>query len=78
MIAEGTKAFSPVYASWLGRPVVILVVIRQCHVPMPCRIVSESAADVRVCIKPGWEMDVRKDLILAIEEVVIAAKDQVN
>jgi len=78
MIAEGTKDFSPVYSTWFGKPVVMLVVIRQCHVPMPCRIVGESAADVRVRIQPGWEMDVRKDLILAVEEIVIAAKDRVN
>jgi hypothetical protein len=58
--------------------VVILVVIRQCHLPMPCHIVGESAADVRVRINPGWEMDIRKDLILAVEEVVIATGDPVN
>ena len=78
MIADKTKDFSPVYSSWFGKPVVMLVVIRQCNLPMPCRIVGESDADVRVRIKPGWEMDIRKDLILAVEEVVIAAKDRVN
>jgi hypothetical protein len=78
VIANRTEGFSPVYSSWFDKPVVILVVIRQCHVPMPCRIVGESAADVRVRIQPGWEMDVRKDLILAVEEVVIAAEDRVN
>jgi hypothetical protein len=45
---------------------------------MPCRIVAESAGDVRVRLQPEWEMDIRKDLILAVEEVVIAAKDRVN
>ena len=56
----------------------MLVVIRQCHVPMPCQIVRESAADVRVRIQPGWEMNVRKDLILAVEEVAVAAEDRMN
>jgi hypothetical protein len=78
MIAEGTKDFSPVYSAWFGKPVVLLVVIRQCHVPMPCSIVGESAADLRVRIHPGWELDVRKDLILAVEEVVMAAAARVN
>ena len=78
MIAEGRREYSPMYSAWFGKPVVMLVVIRQCHVPMPCRIVGESAADVRVRIQPGWEMNVRKDLILAVEEVVIAAKGRVN
>ena len=78
MISEGTKDFSPAYSAWFGKPVVLLVVIRQCHVPMPCRIVAESVADVRVRIHPGWEMDIKKELILAVEEVVIAAADRVN
>jgi hypothetical protein len=67
MITEGTKDFSPKYSAWLGKPVVLLVVIRQCHVPMPCSIIGESVADVRVRIKPGWEMYLRKDLILSVE-----------
>jgi hypothetical protein len=78
MIAEGTKDFSPVFSAWFGKPVVLLVVIRQCHVPMPCRIVGESADDVRVRIQPGWELDVKKELILAVEEVVIASAARVN
>jgi hypothetical protein len=78
VIANRTELFSPVYSSWLGKPVVMLVVIRQYPVPMPCRIVGESAADVRVRIQPGWELDIRKDLILAVEEVVIAAENRVN
>jgi hypothetical protein len=78
MIVKGLKDFSPVYSAWIGKPVVILVDIRQCHVPMPCHIIGETAADVRVRMQPGWEMDVRKNLILAVEEVVIAAKDRVN
>jgi hypothetical protein len=78
MIAEGTNDFSPAYSAWFGKPVVLLVVIRRCHVPMPCRIVAESVADVRVRIHPGWEMDIKKELIVAVEEVVIAAADRVN
>jgi len=67
MITEGTQNFSPEYSAWLGKPVVLLVVIRHCHIPMPCSIVSESVGDVRVRIKPGWEMNLRKELILAVE-----------
>jgi hypothetical protein len=78
MIAQETKDFSPVYSAWFGKPVVVLVVVRQCHVPMPCRIVGETAADVRIRIHPGWELDVRKELIVAVEEVVIAAEARVN
>lgn len=78
MIAEGTRDFSPMYSAWFGKPVVLLVVVRQCHVPMPCKIVGESAAGVRVRIHPGWEMDVRKELILAVEEDALATAARVN
>jgi hypothetical protein len=78
MITEKTTDFSPVYSAWFGKMVVVLVAIRQCHIPMPCRIVGESAAGVRIRIQPGWEMDVRKELILAVEGVVVAAEARVN
>jgi hypothetical protein len=78
MIAQETKDFSPVYSAWFGKPVVVLVVVRECHVPMPCRIVGETAADVRIRIQPGWELDVRKELIVAVEEVVIGADARVD
>ena len=78
MITEGTKDFSPVYSAWFGKPVVLLVVIRQGHVPMPCSIVAESLTDVRVRIKPGWEMDLRKELILAVEEDAVALESRIN
>ena len=78
MNAGEAKDSSSVYSSWFGKSVVLLVVIRQCHVPMPCSIVSESAADVRVRIKPGWEMDLRKELILAVEEDSVARYSHIN
>jgi hypothetical protein len=62
------KKLTPVYSTWLGKPVVLLVVIRQCHLPMPCHIVGETPTDVLVRIRPGYEMEIRKDLILAVEE----------
>jgi hypothetical protein len=78
MITKGTENFSPVYSAWFGKPVVLLVVIRQCRVPMPCSIVAESPTDVRVRFRPGWEMDVRKELILALEEDTAGLDTRVN
>jgi hypothetical protein len=56
----------------------MLVAIRQCLFPMPCRIVGESAADVRVWLERGWEVDIRKELILAVEELVVENENMVN
>ena len=78
MNTEGTEDFSPVYSAWFGKTVVLLVAIRQCRVPMPCSIVGESRTDVRVRLQPGWEMDVRKELILALEEDAVGLDTTVN
>jgi hypothetical protein len=45
---------------------------------MPCRIVSESATDLRVCLKPGWEVDFSKEMILAVEEEGLALDSHWN
>jgi hypothetical protein len=78
MLTEGTNDFSPTYSAWVGKPVVLLMVIRQCQVPVPCKIVSETVGEVRVRIQPGLEIDVRKEVILAIEEAAIAPDTSAN
>jgi hypothetical protein len=78
MIVAGPLDVSPVYSEWFGKQVVLLVIIRQCHVPMPCSIIGESAADLRVRIQPGWEMEIRKELILAVEEDSVFGNLRVN
>jgi hypothetical protein len=78
MITQETKQISPVYSGWFGKPVVSLVLVRQCPIPMSCSIVGESVADVRVRIQPGWEMDVRKELILGVEEDAVAVDTRVH
>jgi hypothetical protein len=78
MISEETKDFSPIYSAWFGKRVVLLVVICQCHVPVRCSIVAESLTGVRVRLRPGWEMDVQKGLILALEEDTVGLDARVN
>jgi hypothetical protein len=56
----------------------MLVVISQGHIPMLCQIVSESAVDVFVRIRPGRKMDAPKELILAVEAAFTAAEDRVH
>jgi len=78
VITDGIKKQSSAYSAWFGKSVVLLIAIRQCHVPMPCCIISESVAAVRVRINPGWEMDLRKELILAVEEYAAGLDNWVN
>jgi hypothetical protein len=78
VITDGIKKQSSAYSAWFGKSVVLLIAIRQCHIPMPCCIIGESVAAVRVRIKPGWEMDLRKELILAVEESAVGLDNWVN
>ena len=45
---------------------------------MPYSIVSESVADIRVRIKPGPQMNHRKELSLAVDEYVVASDHRIN
>jgi hypothetical protein len=58
---------STVYSEWFRTPV-LLFVLRECRVPIPCNIIGESIAAVRIRIQPGWEIDIPKEFILAVEE----------
>ena len=62
----------------LVRPVVLIVSVRQCSVSMPCSIVGETTDAVRIYIEPGWEMNVGKGLILAIEEETVVRDATIN
>ena len=67
MIPNRSGDFSPLFSAWFGTPV-LLFVTRQCRVPIPCHIIGESVGAVRIQLTPGWEIDVPKELILAVEE----------
>ena len=78
MMNEEASRFSPSYSAWLGRPVVLLLTIRGVQVALPCRIVAESVADVRICITSAWEMDLRKELIVTVEEDIAPVDGWMN
>jgi hypothetical protein len=78
MITQGARDFPNTYSGWFGKSVVLLVVIRQCKVPLPCSIMSESVSAVHIRIDTGLEMDLRKELILAVEEYGVASNGRPN
>jgi hypothetical protein len=78
MITEGAKDFSGNYSGWFGKSVVLVVAIRQCTVPLPCSMVSESVSAVHIRIDTGLEMDLRKELILAVEEYGVVSDGRIN
>ena len=79
MEAEKAADAPPLYSAWFGKPVVLVVALRQCHLPLRCSIIGESNTCVRIRILPvGWEMDVEKKLILAVEEQFGPSNNYVN
>ena len=77
MNTQGIWDGSPIYSAWFGIPV-LLFVIRECSVPIPCNIIAESACAVHIRLQPGWEIDVPKQFILSIEEATASWKDCMN
>jgi hypothetical protein len=78
MIPDEAKDFSGAYSGWFGKSVVLLVAIRQCKVPLQCSIVSESVSAVHIRIDTGLELDLRKELILAVEEYGVVSNGRIN
>ena len=56
------------YTTWLGQQVILQVAAGELRVPLRGVIVGESDAAVRFRIGDGWDIDVYKPMILAVEE----------
>ena len=57
-----------VYETWVGQPVVLQVATGELRVPLRGVIVSETGDAVRFRVGDGWDVDVFKNMILAVEE----------
>ncbi len=57
-----------VYETWVGQPVVLQVATGELRVPLRGVIVGESGDAVRFRVGDGWDVDVFKNMILAVEE----------
>jgi len=56
------------YSLWMGQPVVLQVAAGEMRVPLRGMIVSESNDAVRFRIGDGWDVDIYKNMVLAVEE----------
>jgi hypothetical protein len=78
VLTEATKIRSSAYSAWFDKPVVVLVKVHQYFAPLPCDIIAETNAAVQVRLRPGWELRIRKELILAVEEVTASRENWMN
>ena len=56
------------YATWLGQAVILQVATGELRVPLRGIIVGESESAIRFRIGEGWDIDVYKPMILAVEQ----------
>ena len=56
------------YATWLGQQVVLQVAAGDMQVPLRGTIVGETYDAVRFRIGDGWDVDIYKSMVMAVEE----------
>jgi hypothetical protein len=56
------------YKSWIGQPVVLQVVLGDIKVPLRGKLLKDGGESVRMRIGDGWDVDIYKSMILAVEE----------
>ena len=56
------------YKAWIGQPVVLQVVLGDIKVPLRGKLLKDGVETVRMRIGDGWDVDIYKAMILAVEE----------
>jgi len=56
------------YTTWLGQAVILQVASGDLRVPLRGIIVGESEGAVRFRVGEGWDIDIYKPMILAVEQ----------
>jgi len=60
------------YRVWMGHAVVLQVAVGDIKVPLRGRLLKEAGETVRMRIGEGWDVDIYKTMILAVEEDAMA------
>ncbi len=56
------------YATWVGQPVVLQLALGDIKVPLRGKLLKEGGDTVRMRIGDGWDIDIYKTMILAVEQ----------
>jgi hypothetical protein len=60
------------YAVWVGQPVVLQVALGDIKVPLRGTLLKDGSETVRIRIGDGWDVDIYKTMILAVEQDAMA------
>ena len=56
------------YQVWIGQPVVLQVALGDVKVPLRGRLLKDGGETLRMRIGDGWDVDIFKTMVLAVEE----------
>jgi hypothetical protein len=56
------------FATWIGHAVVLQVALGDIKVPLRGKLLKDGGDTVRMRIGDGWDVDIYKAMILAVEE----------
>ena len=56
------------FKSWIGHPVVLQVALGDIKVPLRGKLLKDGDDTVRMRIGDGWDVDIYKAMIVAVEE----------
>jgi hypothetical protein len=60
------------YQTWIGQPVVLQVALGDIKVPLRGKLLKDGGETVRMRIGDGWDVDIYKAMILAVEQDAMA------
>jgi len=60
------------FATWIGQPVVLQVALGDIRVPLRGKLLKEGGDTLRMRIGEGWDVDIYKTMVLAVEEDAMA------
>ncbi|HXL23649.1 MAG TPA: hypothetical protein VOA78_14380 [Candidatus Dormibacteraeota bacterium] len=60
------------YQLWIGQPVVLQVALGDIKVPLRGKLLKDGGETVRMRIGDGWDVDIYKAMILAVEQDAMA------
>jgi hypothetical protein len=56
------------FKAWVGQPVILQVALGDIKVPLRGKLLKDGDETVRMRIGDGWDVDIYKAMILAVEE----------
>ena len=60
------------YQSWIGQSVVLQVALGDIRVPLRGKLLKEAGETLRMRVGDGWDIDIYKTMVLAVEEDALA------